>query len=112
MAMGWANLQNAKPDSFSSATLWAAEGTTSSVTVFVDPADIFVAQISLTQVETLTGGIFANAFISGITFQNGGFIDFPNKPNNIEGAWAQSVTFALTAGPGGTALATVTSYTL
>ncbi len=115
--MGWVSLESAKLDSFSSASLFVAQATPASVsvTLFVNPAEIFVAQISLTEVVFAGAYNGANAFISGITLQNGDIIDFLNKPTDIEWAWTQSVTFALVRlsdYTAATALATVTTYTV
>jgi hypothetical protein len=117
MAMGYVSLQNAKLDSLAAASLSVA-GTSSSVTLFVNPTDIFVAQIALTQVQTGVGreGVglppVINAYISGITLQNGVVIDFPDTPNLIEYAWTESVTFVLEPDEftSASAVATVSTY--
>jgi len=113
--MAWVSLQNMTPDSFSSRKLDNGGAIISmSATIHVDPTDIFVAQISLSAV--FRPGVYA--YISGITLQNGDFIDLSwSLPNAVAWAWTQSVTFVLTrtdplnqnAGKA-YALATVTTY--
>jgi len=113
--MGWVSLANTTPDTFISRRLENGGAIIGmSLTIQVNPADIFVAQISLSSV--IRPGIYA--YISGITLQNGDFIDLSRSQlSDVEWAWARSVTFVLTrvdplnqnAGRG-RALATVTTY--
>jgi hypothetical protein len=112
--MGWVSLANRTPDSFSSAPLRIGGIYSSwSVTLHVDPAAIFIAQISLYALFKPK----VLAYISGITFQNGSFLDLSHSaPPAVEWAWAQSVTFVLRRSDvlsyegQAMALATVTTY--
>src|SRR5215472_15525108 len=96
-AMGWVSLAGMTPDSFSSVKLNIGGAIIGeSVTIHVDPADIFVAQISLTAL--FVPGVYA--YISGITLQNGDFIDLSRSGLcDLEWAWTESVTFVLTRYP-------------
>jgi hypothetical protein len=90
----------------------AATVTTFSATILVDPQDIFVAQVALTQMNLIGGEGSCHAFISGIALTDGNSIDFSNGPPVFEWFDATSVTFVLVTKPHltATALATVTSY--
>ena len=113
--MGWVNFANTKPDSFNAVKLTALLGVPSvSATLFVNPSDIFVAQIALTAVAFLNAGE-AVAYISGITLQDGTPIQFSGQPADMEFAWTESViTFVLTQlyHAGSEALATANTYTV
>jgi hypothetical protein len=114
--MGVVNLQNATLDTYSAATLSVDyDDQSSSATLFVNPADIFLAQISLSLVHTLLPATGASAYISSIMLQNGDVFEFVDQPNHLEWAWVQSVTFVLTntaLGSNAKALATITTYKL
>jgi len=115
--MGWVSLVNTTPESFSAAKLNMGGAIIShSVTLHVNPANIFVAQISLTAL--FVPGVYT--YIAGITLQNGDYIDLSRaRPllNDLEWSWAESVTFVLTrtdrlnqSAGSAWALATVTTY--
>jgi hypothetical protein len=72
-----------------------------SATLLTQPADIFVAQTALSEIQLTTlgfghrGGSTSNAFISEVTFSDGDTIDLAGALPIFEFAFSTSVTFAL-----------------